>query len=232
MSNFVKILDHMEDLLLGSTSVPFTPWVMVNADRLLPLMDRLREHLPMAIKEAQRLTESQDLMIEDARQQAIQLLQNAQHDRQRLLSESELMHAIQDEAQRIRAQMISELNLLKEETQAQCEALKQAAEEEAQWVRHSAKDYAADLLSTMEERLGDLHQQVRTGVQELSESQSLAEPSSSHRLLAQQPPMTRRAAKRQPRPKVASQQLPLMPQQSSPEDQIQMALQLLQSPRR
>ena len=128
MSNFIKILDHMEDLLLGSPAIPLTPWVMVNADKLLPLMDRLREHLPQAIQDAQDMMNDQNILIEQARQQAIALLQNAEKEKQQILSEASLMQAIQEEAQRIRSQMIAELNTLKQDTLAECESLRHTAQ--------------------------------------------------------------------------------------------------------
>ena len=232
MSNFIKILDHMEDLLLGSPTIPLTPWVMVNADKLLPLMDRLREHLPQAIQDAQDTVNDQNSILEQARQQAIALLQNAEQEKQHILSEAALMHAIQEEAQRIRTQMVSELNALKQDTMAECDALRQVAQEEANTIRYAAKTYAAELLGTMEERLGDLHEQVRLGASQLNEERANAPV--QQRLLAQQnvanrhPQVGRQAVKRQPRPRVASQQLPLMPQYSSQEEQIEMAMNLIQ----
>jgi hypothetical protein len=232
MSNFIKILDHMEDLLLGSPAIPLTPWVMVNADKLLPLMDRLREHLPQAIQDAQDMMNDQNILIEQARQQAITLLQNAEKEKQHILSEASLMQAIQEEAQRIRSQMIAELNTLKQDTLAECESLRHTAQEEATMIRYSAKTYAAELLGTMETRLGDLHEQVRLGASQLNEER--ANVPVQQRLLAQQnvanrhPQVSRPLVKRQPRPKVASQQLPLMSQQSSQEEQIEMAMNLIQ----
>jgi hypothetical protein len=238
MSNFIKILDHMEDLLLGSPTLPLTPWVMVNADSLLPLMDRLREHLPQAIQDAQDMVNDQNILLEQARQQAIALLQNAEKEKQQILSEASLMKAIEEEAQRVRTQLIGELQALKQDTLHECDTLRHAAQEEANHIRYSAKTYAAELLGTMEARLGDLHEQVRLGASQLNEERANAPV--QQRLLAQQnvanrhPQPSRPAVKRQPRPKVASQQLPLMPQHSSQEEQIEMALNLIQpgKPRR
>ena len=237
MNAFIKILDHMEDLLLGSTNVPFTPWVMVNADRLLPLMDRLREQLPHAIQEAQMLVNTQEVMLEEARQQAIQLLQNAEHERHQILSESQLMCAIQEEAHRVRTQMINELNDLKAETLKHCEDLCQSAQKEAEEIRYTARVYASEMLNTVDARLGELHQHLRSGVQQLNATtpQSPAQPTHEELVRPAMMPalsaprsVPTQAQKRQPRPKVASQQIPLLSSQVSPEDQIQLAMQLLQ----
>ncbi len=241
MNAFIKILDHMEDLLLGSTNVPFTPWVMVNADRLLPLMDRLREQLPHAIQEAQTLVNTQEVMLEEARQQAIQLLQNAEHERHQILSESELMCAIQEEAHRVRTQMINELNALKAETLQDCEDLRRTAQDEAEEIRYAARAYASEMLNTADARLGELHQHLRTGVKQLNATTSPtpAQPTNEELVRRAMMPalsaprsMPAQSPKRQPRPKVASQQIPLLSSQTSPEDQVQLAMQLLQQNQR
>jgi F0F1-type ATP synthase membrane subunit b/b' len=240
MNAFIKILDHMEDLLLGSTNIPFTPWVMVNADRLLPLMDRLREQLPHAIQDAQNLVNAQEALLEEARQQAIQLLQNAEHERHQILSESELMCAIQEEAQRVRTQMINELNALKADTLQYCEDVRRSAEEEAEEIRYAAKAYASEMLNTVDARLGELHQHLRSGVKQLNattppvSTQPMQEDLVRRTMmpaLSAPRPMPNKTTKRQPRPKVASQQKPLV-SSASPEEQIQLAMQLLQQNQR
>ena len=93
-------MDQIEDLILTSANIPFTPWVMVNADRLVVLMDALRDNLPEDIEAAKEVVAEQDLMLEQTRQQAIALLEDAHNQRDRILPESELMSAIRDEANR------------------------------------------------------------------------------------------------------------------------------------
>jgi hypothetical protein len=217
-------MDQIEDLILTSANVPLTPWMMVNADRLIVLLDSLRDHLPEDIQIAKQVVEQQDDMLEQTRQQAIALLQEAQDNRHRLLSESELMHAIQEEAERVRVQLIHELEHLKQETLSQCEALRRDAMEEAEAIRASAKQYAANVLEETEARLGDMHQQVRSGVQQLQYEATHHD--------ARYPSMNRgaspqRSVKRQPRPKIASQQAPLMSTATTSDEQVQQALRML-----
>jgi vacuolar-type H+-ATPase subunit H len=223
----------MEDMLLSSASVPLTPWVMVNADRLIPMMDRLRDALPDAVQQAKAMMDEQDTLLEDARLQAIQLIQDAQYNRDHLLSESSLMTAIYEEAERIRTQLTHEMEALRQETLRECEEMQRHAIEEAETIRGGAREYASVMLNNMEERLSDIHAQVRSGVQQLNDARTreIATRNQSIHMgtTGQQPPLPASSpVKRRPRPKIASQQTPLMPNSSSEEEQIKAAMQMLQ----
>jgi F0F1-type ATP synthase membrane subunit b/b' len=222
----------MEDMLLSSASVPLTPWVMVNADKIIPMMDRLRDALPDAVQEAKALMDDQDALLEDARMQAIQLIQDAQRNREQLLSESALMQAIHEEADRVRTQLTHELETLRQQTLRECEDMQRTATEEAEVIRTGAREYASSMLNNMEERLSDIHAQVRSGVQQLNDARTREITHRNHQF-HQAPPqqpgsMPTGSVRRRPRPKIASQQQPLMSSAASEEEQIQLAMQLLQ----
>jgi len=215
-------MDQIEDLILTSANIPFTPWVMVNADRLVVLMDALRDCMPEEIEAAKEIVAEQDHMLEQTRQQAIALLQDAHNNRDRILSESELMGAIREEANRTRLQLIHELESLKQETYAEAEAVRHDALEEAEAIRASARQYASDVLNETEARLGDMHNQVRNGVQQLNDVRS-----QDNMVRGNSPSVGKRPARRQPRAKIASQQPPLMSSHTSSDEQVQLALRLL-----
>lgn len=171
---FLKMIERMEDLVISGVAVPFTPWTMVNADKLLPLIDRIRVVLPEEIKEAALFLEEQEMMLEQTRLRSIEMLQEAQEKSQYLLSESALMHAVQGEAERIRAQVVAEIETIQQETLAHCEQLKTQAEQEAESIQQAAQAYATDMLQGMEDRLSELQDQVRYNQQHLNELRAAA----------------------------------------------------------
>jgi len=171
---FLKMIERMEDLVISGVAVPFTPWTMVNADKLLPLIDRIRVVLPEEIKEAAIFLEEQDMMLEQTRLRSIEMLQEAQEKSQYLLSESALMQAVQSEAERIRAQVVAEIETIQQETLAHCEQLKAQAEQEAESIQQAAQAYATDMLQGMEDRLSELQDQVRYNQQHLNELRAAA----------------------------------------------------------
>jgi hypothetical protein len=171
---FLKMIERMEDLVISGVAVPFTPWTMVNADKLLPLIDRVRVVLPEEIKEAAAFLEQQEMMLEQTRLHSIEMLQEAQEKSQYLLSESALMQAVQSEADRIRAQVVAEIETIQQETFAHCDQLKAQAQQEAEAIQQAAQAYATDMLQGMEDRLSELQDQVRYNQQHLNELRAAA----------------------------------------------------------
>lgn len=171
---FLKLIERLEDLVISGVAVPFTPWTMVNADKLLPLVDRIRVLLPAEIKEAANFLQEQDMMLEQTRLRSIEMLQDAQEKSQYLLSESALMQAVTQEAEKIKVQVVTEIETIQQETLAHCEALKAQAEQEAASIQQAAQAYATDMLQGMEERLAELQDQVRYNQQHLNELRAAA----------------------------------------------------------
>jgi hypothetical protein len=171
---FLKLIERLEDLVISGVAVPFTPWTMVNADKLLPLVDRIRILLPEEIKEAANFLQEQDMMLEQTRLRSIEMLQDAQEKSQYLLSESALMQAVTQEAEKIKMQVVTEIETIQQETLAHCEALKTQAEQEAVSIQQAAQAYATDMLQGMEERLAELQDQVRYNQQHLNELRAAA----------------------------------------------------------
>ena len=171
---FLKLIERLEDLVISGVAVPFTPWTMVNADKLLPLVDRIRVLLPEEIKEAANFLQEQDMMLEQTRLRSIEMLQDAQEKSQYLLSESALMQAVTQEAEKIKVQVVTEIETIQQETLAHCEALKAQAEQEAASIQQAAQAYATDMLQGMEERLAELQDQVRYNQQHLNELRAAA----------------------------------------------------------
>jgi regulator of protease activity HflC (stomatin/prohibitin superfamily) len=240
---FLKLIERMEDLVISGVAVPFTPWTMVNADKLLPLVDRIRVVLPEEIKEATLFLEEQDRMLEQTRLQSIEMLQEAQEKSQYLLSESALMQAVQSEAERIRAQVVAEIETIQQETLAHCEQLKAQAEQEAASIQQAAQAYATDMLQGMEERLSELQDQVRYNQQHLNElraaaisiraTQAARGAHAEVNTLNGRIPTAANLHQQQNQPMVSYASAPLVttsPSPAQPEASVQAALSLLYGP--
>lgn len=258
MKKFEKLLEQLEDSLLGSVSIPLTAWTVVNGDRVLMLMDALRDSLPSEMLSARHVLREQESVLSEARNQAIHIFQEAQQQQQQLLSEHALMQALEEQAHRIRLQLTQELSILKEEAEQEASTLLEQARADAHQLRSEAQQYASHVLQGMEHRLQDIQDRVRYNQEHLNElhveavtiqaQAALANPnayapayaSQPHALPQQQslpvamqhPPMTqaqRSAGKRRsPRPKLANQQTPMM-QAGNHDDHVQEALALLYS---
>jgi vacuolar-type H+-ATPase subunit H len=222
MTQFGKLLERMEDVILEGASLPLTPYSVVNSDRLLPLLDRVREALPQEVVQAQELLQERDLVLQQAHEQAMHVLRQAEQRANHLVGESALVKAIEDEATKVREQLVHELKTLYHQTQAACQQLREEAEAEAQQLRQQAEGYAQHLLQSVEEQLSQLHSHVQQQRQALPlRHTTLPVPQQQ---AFQQPTAADNYGWAEPAPVSALQQQPLMTEQAPVHQQIAAAM--------
>lgn len=139
------LLDRLEELLTNATRVPLTGKVMVDPDELLALVDEMREVLPEEIRQAGRVAEDRERILEDARGEAEALVRDAKVYASQLTDES----AVAKEAQQKAEEMI--------------EQAKRVARE----IRSGAMDYADDVLHKVEQSLERAYTTVKKSREDL-----------------------------------------------------------------
>lgn len=157
------MIERMEDLVLTGMGLPFTPFTVVNGEKLVPLLDRIRENLPAEIQQAQRLLERRDDIVNEAQVKANQILQEAKKQSEFMLSESELLRAVHEEANRIRQQITLELEAMRKKTFEEAESARAQAYEEALAIRSGADQYAEAILGSLDKSLVEFQTVVRNG---------------------------------------------------------------------
>lgn len=157
------MIERMEDFILTGMGVPFTPFTIVNGEKLVPLLDRIRENLPAEIQHAQRVLDRRDEIVNEAQAKAGQILQDAKKQSEFMLSESELLRAVHEEANRIRQQITMELEAMRKKTFEEAEAAKAQAYEEAHAIRIGADQYAEAILGSLDKSLIEFQSVVKNG---------------------------------------------------------------------
>jgi hypothetical protein len=150
--------------------IPFTSLTLVNADHLLPLMDRLREQLPEELRQARQMLDRRDEMLSEAHGRASQMMQDAKTQAEFLLSESELMKAVRQEADQVREQLMQEMEAYRRKTFEECQSMIALSAEEARHLRESADQYAESILEALDHQVADFNQVVQTGKKQLAQS--------------------------------------------------------------
>lgn len=161
------MIERMEDFILTGMGIPFTPFTVVNGEKLVPLLDRIRENLPAEIQQAQRVLERRDEIVNDAQLKANQILQEAKKQSEFMLSESELLRAVHEEASRVRQQITMELEAMRKKAFEEAEAARAQAYEEATSVRVGADQYAEAILGSLDKSLLEFQTVVRNGQRHL-----------------------------------------------------------------
>lgn len=89
------MIDELEDALAEGRRVPFSGRLLVDEERILDIIDRMRVAVPEELKQARRVISEQERLLGEARNQVQQALEEQgllaaiETERQRLIAEAE-----------------------------------------------------------------------------------------------------------------------------------------------
>ncbi len=160
MSNIYHLIDRLERLLNESWRVPLSTYLVINEDDFLDVIDQMRTSIPQEIKQAERVHQERDRIIAQAEEEAHRIVQLAQEEAARLVEEHEIIRVADQ-----RGQTIIE-----------------RAQREASNLKSEADQYALGVLSSLDDQLGGVQEQiatlirtVRNGLTALSHSEEAVE---------------------------------------------------------
>ncbi len=138
-------------------------FTVVKKDTVTNILDRLYAALPDEIKEARALLRRKDELQYEAQQRAEKIIADAQAEANRLLSESDLLRAVQREAEKIKEQVIADCEDIKRKSLEEAEAMRTQAIDEAMRTKDGASVYAEQVLVSLEQNLNQLQEIVKNG---------------------------------------------------------------------
>ncbi|MEI7474942.1 MAG: hypothetical protein WCK67_09210 [bacterium] len=172
VSMLYKLLDKIEAMILHGLPIPITPFVVVDHEKILDTIDKIKASIPGEIQEAQSLLKKSEEIQIEAQRKSRQLIEEAQRHAEMLLSESELLNAVQAEADRIRKQVITDCEQIKKQAIEEAEMIKRSSIEEAIHIREGADKYAESALANLDRDLADLHAIVKNGQKHLAKTRA------------------------------------------------------------
>ena len=101
------LIDEFETMLARSRRMPFGRKLLVDEEHAMELVDRLRAAIPGAVRQAQRVLEEQDTIIDEAREEA-----------RRMLHERGLLAQLEVERERVLARAEQDAERMRGETDA------------------------------------------------------------------------------------------------------------------
>ncbi|MBF7082364.1 ATPase [Desulfallas sp. Bu1-1] len=140
-----NILNELEELIERSPKVPMTRRVLVDEDRLLDYLDRIRTSMPEELRQARWVIQEREKVITDSKREALRIIEDAEKQLEKRADESEITRKAQERAMEIQ----------------------QRAEEVAMQIKQGARDYADEILAGLEEQLGRIMTQIQEGRNEL-----------------------------------------------------------------
>ncbi len=156
------LMNELEETL--DKSFAFLPHIaIVKKETVISILDRLYAALPDEIKEAKALLRRKDELQYEAQQRAEKIVADAQAEANRLLSESDLLRAVQREAEKIKEQVIADCEDIKRKSIEEAEAMRNQAIDDALRTKDGASVYAEQVLVSLEQNLNQLQEIVKNG---------------------------------------------------------------------
>jgi len=129
--DIVELLDEFEQIIDEGVTVPLSAKVLVDRDKILGIIDIIRDVLPKEIKQAQRINEEKNRILIEAQGQAELMVKETEERIMNLIEEDEIT----------------------KKAYQQAEEIIENAKINAREIRLGTKEYADNLLAELERRL-------------------------------------------------------------------------------
>ena len=169
------LMNELEEALDKGFPLLGYHFTVVKKDTVTNILDKLYAALPDEIKEARALLRRKDELQYEAQQRAEKVVADAQAEANRLLSESDLLRAVQREAEKIKEQVITDCEDIKRKSLEEADALRNQAIDEALRTKDGASVYAEQVLVSLEQNLNQLQEIVKNGQLQLERRRAESE---------------------------------------------------------
>jgi hypothetical protein len=136
-------------------------YTVVNKKEIEELIDRIYQAMPQEMQEAKVFVKDKERLQQEAQARANDIVQKAQIEADRKLSESDQIKAIERESIKIKQEVIEECNKIKHIAIQDAENVRLQGTEEAMKIREGADLYAQRVLAKLEDDLTSLQQGVK-----------------------------------------------------------------------
>ncbi|HBQ28139.1 ATPase [Peptococcaceae bacterium SCADC1_2_3] len=140
-----SILNELEELIGNSTKIPFTRRLIVDEDKFLDYIDRIRASLPEEMRQAKWVIQEREKVIEGSKKEAERIIESAQKELEKRADESEIV----------------------QQAKVSANEILQKAEGLSNDIKQGARVYADEILQKLEEELNKVIKEIKNGREEL-----------------------------------------------------------------
>ena len=152
--DILHLVDRLEELFNESKPIWFTHSVIVDEDRMLDLIDQMRVTIPEEIKKSQQLLAQRDRILAQAQEEASRTIALAREKAEKFVEDDHITASAKTRAEEIIAQ----------------------AQMESEKTKREADEYVLQTLSSMDEELSKITNQVKNGILALKSTKGEATP--------------------------------------------------------
>ncbi|MCL5290507.1 MAG: ATPase [Eubacteriales bacterium] len=144
--DLLSALNELEEVIENSSKIPMTRKILVDEERVLDLLDRIRTTIPEEIRQSKWIIQEREKVLSDSQREAVRILEDAKRQVEIKADDSEV---------------VRQAKVVAEEIVKKAEAV-------GREIRDGARSYADDILKNMEESLGKIVTQIQQGRNELN----------------------------------------------------------------
>ncbi len=161
----LELIDKLEAMAGQSRRVPITGRAMIDADRLLELIDQMRLAVPRNVQEGQEVLERREQIINQTTLDARRIRATAEQDARHLVEDSEMVKIAKRRSEEIIA-----------EAETRAHRMLAAVEADARNRRAGADQYSLDALAELEEQALSVLNAIHAGQRVLTPAQDRLPP--------------------------------------------------------
>jgi cell division septum initiation protein DivIVA len=170
-SNIQQQLDILESKILEGVRVPLTELVVVDGGIILEHIEAIKDNLPTALAIAVEILQQRKAILQQATEQAREIVRSAQIKADHALQESTLLRQVEQEAHQIKLEAKQECEELRHAAYTEIEQWREMATLEYEAIQKDADNYANSVLSDLETKLSQMLKIVHNGRQHLEPSE-------------------------------------------------------------
>lgn len=160
-------LDALEELIINSTHVPLTEFIVIDRVIVLHQLNQIKEHLPVDLAAALAIANCKQQIITEAENYATSLVKSAQEKASQILHDSSILRQAELDGAKMRLKTEQECEYLKQTTINEIRELHRKAIAESQAIQAGADDYADCVLGDIEQRIQQMLLIIQNGRQQL-----------------------------------------------------------------
>jgi hypothetical protein len=157
--DILHLVDRLEEVVKGSTRIPFSGMRLVDERRIWPLLDQMRISIPEEVRRAERTLREKDRTMAQAQEETQRIIALARSEAAQITAEHAIIQGAEEDATDIRKQ----------------------AEHEAESIRKGADEYAFETLCKLEQELKRALTVIENGIRTIQAEQENYEGKSAHR---------------------------------------------------
>ena len=149
MTNTDILLEDLEDVLDDATSMPMTKKSLVDVEKIKTIIEDIRLNTPQETKQAKAIVDSRNSILEEAKKEADEIIQEAQAQARELVARDQITQTAQAEAAEIVAKAKDEGDAYVREAQNQATEILGNATTQANEMVTSAQNKSREMLTAV-----------------------------------------------------------------------------------